>query len=88
MREPQRKVSEVRIRRLAIYGTSRLRCQGLTSADENEKTQLMKTLLTTDAGKRLMHEGFDSNDPEKFTRDWFAWANSLFALYAMEYCEL
>lgn len=48
----------------------------------------MKTLLTTDAGKRLMHEGFDSNDPEKFTRDWFAWANSLFALYAMEYCEL
>ena len=38
--------------------------QGLTSADENEKTQLMKTLLTTDAGKRLMHEGFDSNDPK------------------------
>ena len=65
-----------------------LAMQGLTSADENEKTQLMKTLLTTDAGKRLMHEGFDSNDPEKFTRDWFAWANSLFALYAMEYCEL
>lgn len=26
-----------------------LAMQGLTSADENEKTQLMKTLLTTDA---------------------------------------
>ena len=25
-----------------------------------------------------MHEGFDPGDPEKFTRSWFAWANSLF----------
>ena len=25
-----------------------------------------------------MHEGFDPNAPENFTRDWFAWANSMF----------
>jgi meiotically up-regulated gene 157 (Mug157) protein len=25
-----------------------------------------------------MHEAFDQDDPTKFTRDWFAWANSLF----------
>lgn len=26
-----------------------------------------------------MHEGFDVDDPSKFTRPWFAWANTLFA---------
>ena len=65
-----------------------LAMQGLTSNDEEEKTSLMQTLLATDAGTRLMHEGFNSNDPTAFTREWFAWANSLFALYAMEYCGL
>ena len=25
-----------------------------------------------------MIEGFDPNAPENFTRDWFAWANSMF----------
>lgn len=65
-----------------------LAMQGLTSNDEGEKTGLMQTLLATDAGTRLMHEGFNSNDPTAFTREWFAWANSLFALYAMEYCGL
>jgi hypothetical protein len=25
-----------------------------------------------------MHESFDANDPAKFTRPWFAWANTLF----------
>ncbi|HEY6183587.1 MAG TPA: glycoside hydrolase family 125 protein, partial [Terriglobales bacterium] len=26
----------------------------------------------------FMHEAFNKNDPSKFTRKWFAWANSLF----------
>ena len=25
-----------------------------------------------------MHESFDKDDPAKFTRPWFAWANGLF----------
>jgi meiotically up-regulated gene 157 (Mug157) protein len=25
-----------------------------------------------------MHESFNKNDPEKFTRPWFAWSNTLF----------
>ena len=57
-----------------------LAMQGLTSNDEGEKTGLMQTLLATDAGTRLMHEGFNSNDPTAFTREWFAWANSLICI--------
>lgn len=60
--------------------------QGLTSGSRKEQTQLMHTLLHTDGGKEVMHEGFDCDDPAAYTRDWFAWANSLFALFAMEYC--
>jgi hypothetical protein len=25
-----------------------------------------------------MHEAFDKDDPSKFSRPWFAWANGLF----------
>ncbi|MCF6025715.1 glycoside hydrolase family 125 protein, partial [Xanthomonas perforans] len=26
----------------------------------------------------FMHEAFDKDNPSTFTRDWFAWANTLF----------
>lgn len=60
--------------------------QGLTSDSAQERTELMKLLLSTDGGKEVMHEGFDCNEPKQYTREWFAWANSLFALFAMDYC--
>jgi hypothetical protein len=25
-----------------------------------------------------MHEAFNKDDPKKFTRSWFAWANTIF----------
>ena len=65
-----------------------LSMQGLTSVNAEEKKELLQLLLHTDAGTGYMHEGFDCNDPEKFTRDWFAWSNSLFALYVLTYFEL
>jgi len=34
-------------------------------------------LGATHAGTYLAHESFDADDPEVFTRPWFAWANSL-----------
>ncbi len=62
--------------------------QGLTSTDEKERAALMEMLKNTDAGTGFMHEGFDKDDPEKFTRSWFAWANSLFALFTMDHYGL
>jgi len=52
--------------------------QAMTSTDDAEIASLLKMLLTTHAGTGFMHEGFDPNAPENFTRDWFAWANSMF----------
>lgn len=32
----------------------------------------------THAGTGFMHESFHKDDATKFTRKWFAWANTLF----------
>ena len=34
--------------------------------------------MHTHAGCECMHESFDPDAPERFTREWFAWANSMF----------
>jgi meiotically up-regulated gene 157 (Mug157) protein len=52
--------------------------QALTSKDSEEVENLIATIVKTDAKTGYMHEGFDVNNPENFTRSWFAWANSLF----------
>ena len=52
--------------------------RALTSSDETEIAACLKTLKTTHAGTGFMHEGFDRNDANKFTRKWFAWSNTLF----------
>ena len=36
------------------------------------------TLQKTHAGTGFMHEAFNKDDPSKFTRSWFAWANTIF----------
>jgi hypothetical protein len=52
--------------------------QALTSTDDQEVRQCLQTLQKTHAGKGFIHEAFNKDDPDKFTRPWFAWANSLF----------
>ena len=59
--------------------------QALTSSDAAEQVSIVASLLTTDAGTGAMHESFDPDDPSVFTRQWFAWADSLFAELV---CEL
>jgi hypothetical protein len=52
--------------------------QGLTSLDDREIRQCLHTLQKTHAGTGFMHEAFHKDDPKKFTRSWFAWANTIF----------
>ena len=53
--------------------------QGLTSEEGAEILSLLEMLENTDAGTGLMHEGVFKDDPTRFTRPWFAWANSIFS---------
>jgi uncharacterized protein len=62
--------------------------QGLTSSSRPEQLGLLESLMSTDAGTGLMHESFHKDDPSKFTRPWFAWANSLFAEFVLGLCDL
>ena len=60
--------------------------QGLTARDHGEKLALLERLMATDAGTGLMHESFHKDDPARFTRPWFAWANALFAEFVLDLC--
>lgn len=52
--------------------------QALTSTKDEEIKGIISMLENTDAETGFMHEAFDPDCPGKFTRPWFAWANSLF----------
>jgi meiotically up-regulated gene 157 (Mug157) protein len=52
--------------------------RALTSSDEKEMLHCLKILVYANAGTGFMHESFYKDDASKFTRKWFAWANTLF----------
>ncbi|MFZ1305797.1 MAG: glycoside hydrolase family 125 protein, partial [Ferruginibacter sp.] len=52
--------------------------RGLTSTDDKEIKSCLNMLQQTHAGTGFMHESFHKDDATKFTRKWFAWANTLF----------
>ncbi len=52
--------------------------KAFTSTDDAEIKRCIEMLLTTDAGTGFMHESFHVDDPTNFTREWFAWQNTLF----------
>lgn len=52
--------------------------KAFTSKDNQEIKKCVKMLLDTDAGTGFMHESFHKDNPAKFTREWFAWQNTLF----------
>ena len=56
-----------------------LAMQALTSTDREEVLSMLEMLADTNAGTNYMHESFDPDAPENYTRSWFAWANTLFA---------
>jgi meiotically up-regulated gene 157 (Mug157) protein len=52
--------------------------RALTSTDDREILYCLRMLKNTHARTGFMHEAFDKDDPKKFTRSWFAWANTIF----------
>ncbi len=58
--------------------------EGLTSADDAERLAILETLIATDGGTGMMHEGVHVDDPTRFTREWFSWSNSMFCELALD----
>lgn len=52
--------------------------KAFTSDDDEEIKSCIQSLMSTDAGTGFMHESFHKDDATKYTRDWFAWQNTLF----------
>ncbi|CCH52020.1 Meiotically up-regulated gene 157 protein [Fibrisoma limi BUZ 3] len=58
--------------------------RGLTSTDDREIRSCLDMLRVSNAGTGFMHESFHKDDPSKFTRKWFAWANTLFGEFVLK----
>jgi len=52
--------------------------KAFTSSSDKEIKWCIETLMKTDAGTGFMHESFNKDNADKFTRAWFAWQNTLF----------
>jgi meiotically up-regulated gene 157 (Mug157) protein len=52
--------------------------QIMTSTDPDEIRKCLAILKNTHAGTFFMHESVHVDDPHKYSRHWFSWANSLF----------
>lgn len=52
--------------------------KAMTSTDDEEIRHCVKILRDADGDTGFMHESFHKDNGAKFTRRWFAWANTLF----------
>ena len=52
--------------------------RAMTADSETEVRNCLSMLKRTTAGTGFMHESFDKDDASKYSRSWFAWANTLF----------
>ena len=52
--------------------------RAFTATDDEELRDCVAMLLATDAGTGFIHESFHKDNASHFTREWFAWQNSLF----------
>lgn len=61
--------------------------QGMTATKRSEQDEIVKTLVQTTANTNYMHESFNCDNPQEFTREWFAWANTLFGQFIQEWTQ-
>jgi meiotically up-regulated gene 157 (Mug157) protein len=57
--------------------------QGLTSSDPEEKVEMLRQVMESDGGTGWMHESYNPDNSNKYTRPWFCWVDSLFAELVM-----
>ena len=50
----------------------------ITSSSDDEIRGMLRLLCAGAAGSGFMHESYFKDDPTRYTRPWFAWANTLF----------
>jgi len=62
--------------------------EGLTSDDGAARVAALRTLTDTDAGTGAMHESFHKDDPHRYTRPWFSWADAMYAELALDVAGL
>jgi meiotically up-regulated gene 157 (Mug157) protein len=55
--------------------------EAFTADDKKREKEILQLLLKTDDGQRYMHEGFNANNATMYNRDFFGWANAMFALW-------
>ena len=61
--------------------------QALTSNNKEEINSCLETLKKSHAGTYFMHESVNVDNPKKYTRPWFCWANSLFGELILKISE-
>lgn len=59
--------------------------QGLTSESREEKLAVLKNMASTTGGRGAMHEGFFCDDDNRYTREWFSWANAMYVELFLDY---
>jgi meiotically up-regulated gene 157 (Mug157) protein len=52
--------------------------RAMTSKNNEEIKYCIRMIQETHADTGFIHESFFRNDPKQYTRDWFAWANTIF----------
>lgn len=59
--------------------------EGLTAHTKEEKLEVLRKMASTEGGKGMMHEGFFCDDASHYTREWFSWANAMYAELLLSY---
>ena len=58
--------------------------EALTSPSNEKKLKTLDILETTDAGTCNMHEAFNVDRPEEFSRAWFSWADMTYVQLVLD----
>jgi len=57
--------------------------EALTGGDGEQAVRILQLIADTDDGTLHVHEGFHVDDPSRWTREWFSWADSTFCELAL-----